>query len=84
MPERGHLPHQTTGVSPRVSRRGVVPIADDRITPAEQATRMFARAGTPTELHLITGEPHFPPVGGGRPARDIIEGWLDRFFPLRS
>jgi fermentation-respiration switch protein FrsA (DUF1100 family) len=56
--------------------------ADDQITPTEQSIRMFEKAGMPTELCLITGESHFPLAGDGRPARDIIKGWLDRFFPL--
>jgi hypothetical protein len=38
----------------------------------------------PTELYLITGESHFPLAGNGKPARDIIKGWLDRFFPLQA
>lgn len=56
--------------------------ADDQITPTEQSIRMFERAGMPAELYLITGESHFPLAGDGKPARDIIKGWLDRFFPL--
>jgi hypothetical protein len=31
----------------------------------------------------VTGESHFPLAGEGKPARDIIKGWLDRYFPLR-
>jgi len=57
--------------------------ANDQVTPTEQSIRMFERAGMPTELYLITGESHFPLAGEGKPARDIIKGWLDRFFPLR-
>lgn len=56
--------------------------ANDTVTPTEQSLRMFERAGMPTELYLITGESHFPLAGDGKPARDIIKGWLDRFFPL--
>lgn len=56
--------------------------ANDTVTPTEQSIRMFERAGMPTELYLITGESHFPLAGDGRPARDIIKGWLDRFFPF--
>lgn len=57
--------------------------ADDQVTPTEQSVRTFEKAGMPTELHLITGESHFPLAGNGQPARDIIKGWLDRFFPVR-
>ncbi len=55
--------------------------ANDTVTPTEQSIRMFERAGQPAELYLITGESHFPLAGDGRPARDLIKGWLDRFFP---
>jgi dipeptidyl aminopeptidase/acylaminoacyl peptidase len=55
--------------------------ADDQVTPTEQSIRMFEKAGMPTELYLITGESHFPLAGDGQPARSLIQGWLDRFFP---
>jgi fermentation-respiration switch protein FrsA (DUF1100 family) len=57
--------------------------ANDQVTPTEQSLRMFERAGMPTELYLIIGESHFPLAGDGKPARDIIKGWLDRFLPLQ-
>ena len=56
--------------------------ANDTVTPTEQSIRMFEQAGMPTELYLVTGESHFPLAGDGRPARDLIKGWLERFFPL--
>jgi uncharacterized protein len=56
--------------------------ADDQVTPTEQSLRLFERAKMPTELYLITGESHFPLAGDGKPAREIIKSWLDRFFPL--
>jgi len=56
--------------------------ANDTVTPTEQSIRMFERAGMPTELYLVTGESHFPLAGDGQPARDLIRGWLSRFFPL--
>jgi dipeptidyl aminopeptidase/acylaminoacyl peptidase len=58
--------------------------ANDVVTPTEQSIRMFEKAGMPTELYLVTGESHFPLAGEGKPARDIIKGWLDRYFPLRA
>jgi uncharacterized protein len=58
--------------------------ANDTVTPTEQSIRMFERAGQPTELYLIAGEAHFPLAGDGRPARELIKGWLDRFFALSS
>lgn len=56
--------------------------ANDTVTPTEQSIRLFERAGMPTELHLVTGESHFPLAGDGQPARDLVRGWLRRFFPL--
>lgn len=58
--------------------------ADDQVTPTEQSIRMFEMAGMPTELYLITGESHFPLAGNGQPARNIIKGWLERFFPVQA
>ena len=58
--------------------------ADDQVTPTKQSLRMFECADMPTELYPITGESHFPLAGDGKPARDIIKGWLDRFFPLQA
>lgn len=58
--------------------------ANDQVTPTEQSIRMFERAGMPTELYLVSGESHFPLAGEGKPARDIIKGWLDRFFPVAA
>jgi dipeptidyl aminopeptidase/acylaminoacyl peptidase len=58
--------------------------ADDQVTPTEQSIRMFELAGMPTELYLVTGESHFPLAGDGQPARNLIKGWLDRYFPLHS
>jgi len=55
--------------------------ADDQVTPTEQSLRLFERAGMPTEMYLITGESHFPLAGDGQPAKDLMYGWLKRFFP---
>lgn len=58
--------------------------ADDQVTPTEQSLRLFEKAAMPAELYLITGESHFPLAGDGQPARSLIKGWLDRFFPARA
>ncbi len=57
-------------------------IADDTITPTEQSIRLFEKAGQPTELLLMTGVSHFPLAGDGAYARNLIKGWLDKFFPV--
>ncbi len=57
-------------------------IAEDTITPTEQSIRLFEKAGQPTELLLMTGVSHFPLAGDGAYARNLIKGWLDKFFPV--
>jgi fermentation-respiration switch protein FrsA (DUF1100 family) len=58
--------------------------ANDQVTPTEQSLRLFEKAGMPTELNLVIGESHFPLAGDGKPARQIIKLWLDRFFPAAA
>ena len=56
--------------------------ANDSITPTEQSVRMFEKAGTPTELMLVTGTSHFPLAPADAPrTKMVIKSWLDKFFP---
>ena len=56
--------------------------ANDSITPTEQSIRMFEKAGSPTELMLVTGTSHFPLSQQDAPrTKAMIKGWLDKFFP---
>jgi fermentation-respiration switch protein FrsA (DUF1100 family) len=58
--------------------------ANDTVTPTEQSIRLFEKAGQPTELFLITGVSHFPLAGDGAYAREIVNRWLDKFFPANA
>ncbi len=56
--------------------------ANDTITPTEQSVRMFAKAGQPAELVLITGTSHFPLAPADAPrTKLVIKSWLDKFMP---
>ena len=57
--------------------------ADDTVTPTEQSIRMWELAGQPKDLILITGTDHFPLAGDNRRTKDIVKGWLDKYFPSR-
>ncbi len=56
--------------------------ADDTVTPTEQSIRMWELAGQPKDLVLITGTDHFPLAGEDGRTKDLIKGWLDRYFPV--
>ncbi len=55
--------------------------ADDTVTPVEQSIRMWELAGQPKDLVLITGTDHFPIFGKDSRGRDILKGWMERYFP---
>ena len=54
----------------------------DSVTPTQQSIDMFEKAGSPTELHLISGTDHFMFAEGNRRVRRIVEDWLAQFFPV--
>ncbi len=55
--------------------------ADDSVTPTDQSLQLFAHAGQPTDLLLLSGVDHFPfSVGNDRP-RDALRDWLGTYFP---
>jgi hypothetical protein len=57
-------------------------MANDSVTPSEQSLRMFEKAGTNTELMMMSGTSHFPLSPENAPrTRAIIKGWLEKFFP---
>jgi pimeloyl-ACP methyl ester carboxylesterase len=58
--------------------------ADDTVTPTEQSIRMWELAGQPKDLVLITGTDHFPLAGNNQRTKDLVKGWLDRYFPVRK
>jgi len=55
--------------------------ADDSVTPTDQSLQLFAHAGQPTDLLLLSGVDHFPfSIGNDRP-RDALHDWLSAYFP---
>jgi len=54
------------------------------VTPVEQSIRLWERAGQPKDLVLITGTDHFPIFGKDNRGREILKGWLERYFPLAA
>ncbi len=56
--------------------------AKDSVCPSSQSIELFRRAGQPSELHLLADVDHFMFAEGNVRARDILGGWLQRYFPL--
>ena len=57
--------------------------ASDSVTPTEQSVELFARAGKPTDLHLIADVDHFMFSEGNTLVRNLVRNWLDKHFPAR-
>jgi uncharacterized protein len=55
--------------------------ASDSVTPTEQSVELFARAGKPTDLHLIADVDHFMFSEGNTLVLDLTRHWLDKHFP---
>lgn len=58
--------------------------ANDSVTPTAQSIETFRHAGKGTDLILINDIDHFPFADGNIRVRDILKGWLDRYFPLKG
>ena len=57
--------------------------ANDSVTPTEQSVELFARAGRPTDLHLVADVDHFM-FGEGNPlVVNLVRNWLYKHFPAR-
>jgi hypothetical protein len=55
--------------------------SNDSVTPTEQSLDLFARAGQPTDLHLIADVDHFMFAEGNTLVIDLLRNWLDKHFP---
>jgi uncharacterized protein len=55
--------------------------ASDSVTPTEQSVELFARAGKPTDLHLIADVDHFMFSEGNTLVLNLVRNWLDKHFP---
>ncbi len=58
--------------------------SDDSITPTEQSVALFEKAGMPVDMHLIAETDHFMFSEENTRVREIVRGWLNRFFPVAS
>jgi len=58
--------------------------ANDSVTPTEQSIELFARAGKPTDLHLIADVDHFMFSEGNKLVVNLVRNWLDKYFPAQA
>jgi dipeptidyl aminopeptidase/acylaminoacyl peptidase len=58
--------------------------ANDSVTPTEQSIELFARAGKPTDLHLMADVDHFMLSEGNTLVANLVRNWLDKYFPARA
>ncbi len=56
----------------------------DSVTPTEQSLSLFAHAGQPTDLVLLSDVDHWPLAGEKPRARAIVKDWLGVYLPLAS
>ena len=57
--------------------------SNDSVTPTEQSLDLFARAGQPTDLHLIADVDHFMFAEGNTLVIDLLRNWLNKHFPAK-
>jgi len=57
--------------------------SNDSVTPTEQSLELFARAGQPTDLHLIADVDHFMFAEGNTLVINLLGNWLDKHFPAK-
>src|SRR5262249_28261446 len=53
----------------------------DSVTPTQQSIDLFARAGDPTDLHLIAKVDHFMLAEGDPLVVNLVRSWLQKHFP---
>jgi len=56
--------------------------SNDSVTPTEQSLELFARAGQPTDLHLVADVDHFMFAEGNTLVINLVRNWLEKHFPL--
>ncbi len=57
--------------------------ANDSVTPTEQSIGLFARAGQPTDLHLMADVDHFMLAEDNTLVIALLRNWLEKHFPLQ-
>ena len=58
--------------------------SNDSVTPTEQSLDLFARAGQPTDLHLIADVDHFMFAEGNTLVINLLRNWLEKHFPAMN
>lgn len=56
--------------------------AMDTVTPTEQSIDLFAHAGQPTDLYLVSECDHFLLQEGNQQVIDLVDHWLAKHFPV--
>ncbi|MCX7314444.1 MAG: alpha/beta fold hydrolase [Hyphomicrobiales bacterium] len=57
--------------------------ANDSVTPTSQSVKLFELSKQPTDLMLLAEIDHFPFSDKNPRARQVLTGWLGRFFPVK-
>ena len=58
--------------------------AVDSVTPTQQSIDMFSKARMPTDLHLVAGIDHFIFSDDSTLTLNLVQSWLNKFFPLQN
>jgi uncharacterized protein len=58
--------------------------ASDSVTPTEQSVELFARAGKPTDLHLMADVDHFMFSESNALVLNLVRNWLEKHFPAKA
>jgi hypothetical protein len=57
--------------------------ANDSVTPTEQSIELFARAGQPTDLHLMADVDHFMFAEHNTLVITLLRNWLEKHLPVQ-
>lgn len=56
----------------------------DSVTPSAESIKLFEKAKSPVELHMIDGADHFMFAESNPRVTNIVKDWLDKYFPLKA
>ena len=58
--------------------------ANDSVTPTSQSVKLFELSKPPTDLMLLAEIDHFPFSDKNPRAKQVLTGWLEKFFPVKA
>jgi hypothetical protein len=58
--------------------------SDDSVTPSRQSLDLFAKAGQPTDLHLIAGADHWILSEDDPLVMGVLQHWIGKHLPVRQ